>query len=96
MLDDRAVTRMHVIQGSGVGGSVSLHYFDVQIQPPASIFDSLVSALAELLAVRERSRRLGPIEVQWREDRMTDIENGSRAARRYGLTELAGLDGRTR
>jgi cholesterol oxidase len=30
--------RMHVIHGSGVGGG-SLHYFNVHIRPPASIFD---------------------------------------------------------
>jgi hypothetical protein len=88
--DYRAVTRMRVIQGSDVGGGVSLYYCDVQIQPPASLFDSLGrwGSCSQFV----RSRRLCPIDIQWREDRMTGIENGSRAARRYGLTELAGLE----
>jgi cholesterol oxidase len=38
IVDYRAFDRMHVIQGSGVGGG-SLHYFNVHIRPPASIFD---------------------------------------------------------
>jgi hypothetical protein len=90
LLDYRAVTRMRVIQGSGLGGDVSLQYFDVQIQPLASIFDSLLrwSSCSQFV----RSRRVCPIAVQWREDRMTGIENGSRVARRFGLTELAGLE----
>lgn len=36
-LEYRAFRGMHVIQGSGVGGG-SLHYFNVHIRPPASIF----------------------------------------------------------
>ena len=87
LLDYRAVARLCVIQG---GGGVSLHYFDVQIQPPASIFDSLVRWPSCSQFVR--SRRLCPIDVQWREDRITGIENESRSARMYGLTELAGLE----
>ena len=38
IVEYRAFDRMHVIQGSGVGGG-SLHYFNVHIRPPASIFD---------------------------------------------------------
>lgn len=38
LLEYRAFRRMHVIQGCGVGGG-SLHYFNVHIRPPASIFD---------------------------------------------------------
>ena len=38
LIEYRAFDRMHVIQGSGVGGG-SLHYFNVHIRPPASIFD---------------------------------------------------------
>ena len=38
LLEYRAFKRMHVIQGCGVGGG-SLHYFNVHIRPPASIFD---------------------------------------------------------
>jgi len=38
LLDYRAFRRMHVIQGCGVGGG-SLHYFNVHLRPPASIFD---------------------------------------------------------
>src|SRR3981081_3102970 len=37
LMEYRAFDRMHVIQGSGVGGG-SLHYFNVHIRPPASIF----------------------------------------------------------
>jgi len=38
LIEYRAFERMHVIQGSGVGGG-SLHYFNVHIRPPASIFE---------------------------------------------------------
>jgi len=38
LIDYRAFERMHVIMGSGVGGG-SLHYFNVHIRPPATIFD---------------------------------------------------------
>jgi cholesterol oxidase len=38
LLEYRTFKRMHVIQGSGVGGG-SLHYFNVHIRPPASIFE---------------------------------------------------------
>jgi cholesterol oxidase len=38
LMEYRAFDRMHVIQGSGVGGG-SLHYFNVHIRPPASIFE---------------------------------------------------------
>jgi len=38
VIEYRAFPRMHVIQGSGVGGG-SLHYFNVHIRPPASVFD---------------------------------------------------------
>jgi cholesterol oxidase len=38
LLDYRVFRRMHVIQGSGVGGG-SLHYFNVHLRPPAVIFD---------------------------------------------------------
>ena len=38
LLEYRAFKQMHVIQGCGVGGG-SLHYYNVHIQPPASIFD---------------------------------------------------------
>jgi cholesterol oxidase len=38
LMEYRAFNRMHVIQGSGVGGG-SLHYFNVHICPPASIFE---------------------------------------------------------
>ena len=37
VMEYRAFKQMHVIQGSGVGGG-SLHYFNVHIRPPASIF----------------------------------------------------------
>jgi cholesterol oxidase len=37
IMEYRAFKQMHVIQGSGVGGG-SLHYFNVHIRPPASIF----------------------------------------------------------
>jgi len=40
LLDYRVFPRMHVIQGSGVGGG-SLHYFNVHLRPPASIFDDI-------------------------------------------------------
>lgn len=89
-LDYRAVTRMRVIQGSGVGGGVSLYYCDVQSSRRQVCSTPWGAGRAASQFVR--SRRLCPIDVQWREDRMTGIENGSRAARRYGLTELAGLE----
>jgi cholesterol oxidase len=38
IIEYRAFPGMHVIQGSGVGGG-SLHYFNVHLRPPASIFD---------------------------------------------------------
>ena len=38
VIEYRVFKQMHVIQGSGVGGG-SLHYFNVHIRPPASIFD---------------------------------------------------------
>lgn len=38
LIDYRAFPGMHVIQGSGVGGG-SLHYFNVHLRPPASIFE---------------------------------------------------------
>jgi cholesterol oxidase len=38
IIEYRAFRGMHVIQGSGVGGG-SLHYFNVHLRPPASIFD---------------------------------------------------------
>ena len=38
LIEYRAFERMHVIMGSGVGGG-SLHYFNVHIRPPATIFD---------------------------------------------------------
>ena len=38
LLDYRVFKQMHVIQASGVGGG-SLHYFNVHIQPPGSIFE---------------------------------------------------------
>lgn len=37
LIEYRAFRGMHVLQGSGVGGG-SLHYFNVHIRPPASIF----------------------------------------------------------
>ena len=37
LIDYRVFPRMHVIQGCGVGGG-SLHYFNVHLRPPASIF----------------------------------------------------------
>jgi cholesterol oxidase len=40
LVEYRVFPRMHVIQGSGVGGG-SLHYFNVHIRPPASIFDDI-------------------------------------------------------
>ncbi|MDQ6775716.1 MAG: GMC family oxidoreductase [Actinomycetota bacterium] len=40
LLEYRVFPRMHVIQGSGVGGG-SLHYFNVHLRPPASIFDDI-------------------------------------------------------
>ena len=38
LLDYRVFRRMQVIQGCGVGGG-SLHYFNVHLRPPVSIFD---------------------------------------------------------
>jgi len=38
LVEYRAFERVHVIQGSGVGGG-SLHYFNVHIRPPATIFE---------------------------------------------------------
>jgi cholesterol oxidase len=40
LLDYRVYSRMHVIQGSGVGGG-SLHYFNVHLRPPAAIFEDI-------------------------------------------------------
>ncbi|MEA2198207.1 MAG: cholesterol oxidase [Solirubrobacteraceae bacterium] len=40
LLDYRVFSRMHVIQGSGVGGG-SLHYFNVHLRPPAAIFEDI-------------------------------------------------------
>jgi cholesterol oxidase len=39
MVEYRAFRGMHVIEGSGVGGG-SLHYFNVHLRPPASVFRS--------------------------------------------------------
>lgn len=38
LVEYRVFERMHVIQGSGVGGG-SLHYFNVHLRPPASVFE---------------------------------------------------------
>jgi len=38
IVEYKAFDRMHVVQGSGVGGG-SLHYFNVHLRPPASVFD---------------------------------------------------------
>lgn len=38
LVEYKAFDRMHVVQGSGVGGG-SLHYFNVHLRPPASVFD---------------------------------------------------------
>lgn len=40
LIDYRVFPKMQVIQGSGVGGG-SLHYFNVHIRPPASIFENI-------------------------------------------------------
>ncbi|MGE5635575.1 MAG: GMC oxidoreductase [Nocardioidaceae bacterium] len=38
LIEYKAFRGMHVIQGSGVGGG-SLHYFNVHVRPPASVFE---------------------------------------------------------
>jgi cholesterol oxidase len=40
LLEYLVFPRMHVIQGSGVGGG-SLHYFNVHLPPPAAIFEDI-------------------------------------------------------